>query len=81
MAEPSSLLAKVPVGRIVVGFLIALSLAVTLAWGSWEYYAGGQSRVGPEQPIPFSHRLHASKEIDGGKDIECRFCHTGVYRK
>ena len=28
-------------------------------------------RVGPEQPIPFSHRVHA-----GVKEINCRFCHS-----
>jgi hypothetical protein len=29
--------------------------------------------VGPEQPIPFSHRIHA-----GVKQINCRFCHSSV---
>jgi hypothetical protein len=32
-------------------------------------------RVGPEQPIPFSHRVHA-----GVKEINCRFCHSYVER-
>jgi len=31
--------------------------------------------LGPEQPIPFSHRVHA-----GVKQIDCRFCHHGVER-
>jgi hypothetical protein len=31
--------------------------------------------VGPKQPIPFSHRLHA-----GVKEIDCRFCHPTVDR-
>ena len=31
--------------------------------------------VGPSQPIPFSHRVHA-----GVKQIDCRFCHPGVAR-
>jgi hypothetical protein len=31
--------------------------------------------LGPEQPIPFSHRLHA-----GVKGINCRFCHPFVER-
>ena len=29
--------------------------------------------VGPAQPIPFSHRLHASS-----KQIDCLFCHSGA---
>jgi hypothetical protein len=31
--------------------------------------------IGPEQPIPFSHALHAGK-----KRIDCRFCHPFVER-
>jgi hypothetical protein len=31
--------------------------------------------VGPEQPIPFSHRIHA-----GVRDINCIFCHDGADR-
>lgn len=27
----------------------------------------------PEQPLPFSHRLHA-----GNLDIDCQYCHTGA---
>lgn len=30
-------------------------------------------RLGPQQPIPFSHRLHA-----GDKQIGCFFCHPGA---
>ncbi|MCK5486728.1 MAG: cytochrome c3 family protein, partial [Desulfobacterales bacterium] len=30
-------------------------------------------KIGPEQPIPFSHRLHA-----GVKEIQCQFCHPYV---
>ena len=29
----------------------------------------------PEQPIPFSHKLHA-----GQYKIDCRYCHTGAYK-
>ena len=32
-------------------------------------------RVGPRQPIPFSHRIHA-----GVREISCVFCHDGVDR-
>ncbi len=60
---------------LVLGVVLALVLAVTLGWTSWGYYVGGAARLGPEQPIPFSHRLHVTD-----KDIDCRFCHTGVDR-
>lgn len=32
-------------------------------------------QIGPRQPIPFSHRVHA-----GVKQIDCRFCHAYVER-
>jgi hypothetical protein len=32
-----------------------------------------KSGIGPEQPIPFSHRIHA-----GEKQISCVFCHSGA---
>jgi hypothetical protein len=39
------------------------------------YAAYPAMRMGPVQPIPFSHRIHA-----GVKQIDCRFCHIGVER-
>jgi hypothetical protein len=60
---------------IVVGVVLALSLGLTVAWTGWASYLRGGDRMGPEQPIPFSHRFHVTD-----KDIDCRFCHTGVDR-
>jgi hypothetical protein len=57
--------------RIALGVLLAVALAVTLAWTAWAYYLGGASGLGPEQPIPFSHRVHVTD-----KGIDCRFCHA-----
>jgi hypothetical protein len=39
------------------------------------FYASPATRIGPEQPIPFSHRVHA-----GVKAIQCQFCHPYVGR-
>ncbi|AOY59323.1 MULTISPECIES: cytochrome c3 family protein [Desulfococcus] len=39
------------------------------------FYASPATNIGPEQPIPFSHRLHA-----GVKAIDCKFCHPYVAR-
>lgn len=36
---------------------------------------GIQQGYAPTQPIPFSHKLHA-----GMYNIECAYCHTGVYK-
>jgi len=47
--------------------LVGIFLFLFLYYAWWGY--------GPEQPIPFSHRLHA-----GVKAIDCRFCHPFVER-
>lgn len=39
------------------------------------FYMTPVAEFGPEQPIPFSHRLHA-----GIKNIQCQFCHPYVAR-
>ena len=39
------------------------------------YYLYPGRDIGPAQPIPFSHRVHA-----GVKAINCRFCHSNVER-
>ena len=52
----------------------ALCALLVLAF-LWLFYAPPAADIGPEQPIPFSHRLHA-----GVKDIQCRFCHPYVAR-
>ena len=51
-------------------FVIAAAFIIT-------FYASRQERDGigyqPEQPVKFSHRLHA-----GQMAIDCQYCHTGV---
>ena len=42
---------------------------VTLVFGPDNSAIG----YAPEQPVPYSHRVHA-----GDLDIDCRYCHTGV---
>jgi len=39
------------------------------------FYVAPARHIGPEQPIPFSHRLHS-----GVKLIQCEFCHPYVGR-
>ena len=51
---------------------IVLTIACIIFVGAFLYYfyATPGTKIGPEQPIPFSHRLHA-----GIKEIQCQFCH------
>ena len=54
--------------------LTAITVVMVLAF-VYTFYVYPKVGVGPEQPIPFSHRLHA-----GHKAIDCYFCHPYVER-
>ena len=56
---------------------IGVAVAVGLVAVGWYYYAlPSYTRVGyqPEQPVPFSHQLHA-----GNLGMDCAYCHQSVY--
>ncbi len=56
---------------------IGLAVAVALVVTGWYYYAlPSYTRVGytPEQPVPFSHELHAGK-----LGMDCAYCHQSVF--
>jgi len=58
------------------GALAALFASVFLvAAFLFAFYGASGAGIGPEQPIPFSHRVHA-----GVKAIPCEFCHSYVRR-
>ena len=59
---------RLPVTLIVVAVLLVLGFV-------YFFYASPGTRIGPAQPIPFSHQIHA-----GVKAINCRFCHPYVAR-
>ncbi len=54
-------------------FLVS-SAAMVMAFIYFFYFTPGK-KIGVEQPIPFSHRVHA-----GVKEIQCQFCHPYVGR-
>lgn len=57
---------------LLAGVLVGGAL-VTL--GVWYYFSPEYTDVGyrPEQPVPYSHALHA-----GELRLDCRYCHAGV---
>lgn len=61
---------------LALGVGLPLVLIVVTA-GVWYYFSPWYTDVGytPEQPVPFSHRLHA-----GDLRLDCRYCHTAVER-
>src|SRR4051812_47170988 len=55
---------------------IVLVLGVGLVYGAITLFPTATNQgYAPEQPIPFSHKLHA-----GQNKIACIYCHTGVER-
>ncbi len=58
-------------GGLAAFFSCGVLVAAFLFW----FYAASGAGIGPEQPIPFSHRVHA-----GVKAISCEFCHPYVRR-
>jgi len=57
------------------GFAVALAVTCTSLFSVGPIYFYPHLRIGPPQPIPFSHRLHV-----GVKEIDCHFCHYSVER-
>lgn len=53
----------------------ALLGGLTVVFVFWYYFSPKNLQVGyaPEQPIPYSHRLHA-----GELGMDCRYCHSSV---
>lgn len=58
-------------------FFVLGPLGTAAIGGIWYYGTNKHLEVGyqPEQPVPYSHKLHA-----GDLGIDCRYCHTGVER-
>lgn len=60
--------------------IAALSVVVggaAVTFGIWYYLSPKNLQVGhaPEQPIPYSHKLHV-----GELGLDCRYCHANVER-
>jgi hypothetical protein len=54
-----------------LGAVAVLGTVLTVGWlAEPDRYAKGYA---PQQPIPFSHQLHA-----GTLKLDCQYCHTGV---
>ena len=60
---------------VLAGAALAGGGVLTLA--VWYYFSPSNLQVGyaPEQPVPYSHRLHV-----GELGMDCRYCHANVER-
>src|SRR4051794_18247179 len=57
-----------------LGFVLLLAVAGFAVYGVTQYYPTASNQgYAPEQPIPFSHKLHA-----GDNKIPCLYCHSGA---
>lgn len=61
-------------GFITIVVLLFLGVTVKTCWVGMQEVAVEQNYA-PEQPIAFSHKLHA-----GENQINCNYCHTGAYK-
>jgi hypothetical protein len=83
VGRPRGLPASLKASKALVAVLVTASLAALwLTSGpaqAWWMYTPGDTvdNVGykPEQPIPFSHKLHA-----GDRQIPCQYCHSSARR-
>jgi mono/diheme cytochrome c family protein len=57
------------------GAALLITLLIGKATLDSAYGIGVHQGYAPEQPIQFSHKLHA-----GQYEINCNYCHTGVYK-
>ena len=57
------------------GTALLITLLIGKATIDAAYGIGVHQGYAPEQPIAFSHKLHA-----GQYEINCNYCHTGVYK-
>ncbi|MEA5258088.1 cytochrome c3 family protein [Arcicella aquatica] len=57
------------------GAALLITLLIGKATIDTAYGVGVHQGYAPEQPIQFSHKLHA-----GQYEINCNYCHTGVYK-
>ncbi|MEX1063336.1 MAG: cytochrome c3 family protein [Balneolaceae bacterium] len=59
--------------RLLIGIIIFLN---GIVFGIWYFFSPEFTNVGysPEQPVPFSHKLHA-----GEIGMDCQYCHTQVF--
>jgi hypothetical protein len=51
--------------------IISIAAAIVLLCMTFAYSHMFTNNIGPEQPIPFSHRVHTTD-----KQISCYFCHS-----
>ncbi|MFO8083547.1 MAG: cytochrome c3 family protein [Desulfobacterales bacterium] len=56
-----------------IPLISAISAVIFTLMFLYFFYLPPGSDIGPEQPIPFSHRVHT-----GVKNIQCEFCHPYV---
>src|SRR3954464_7944797 len=57
-----------------LGVALSLGVAVSIIiWIIWNFPSASNQGYAPEQPIPFSHKLHA-----GDNKIPCLYCHSAA---
>lgn len=63
-------------GAISLGVIVGVAVAILMVGAVfWNFPSASNQGYSPEQPIPYSHKLHA-----GQYKIACLYCHTNAER-
>lgn len=63
-------------GAVSLGVLVGVGVAILMVGAVfWNFPSASNQGYSPEQPIPYSHKLHAGKY-----KIACLYCHTNAER-
>tara|TARA_Y100000590_G_scaffold462786_1_gene627819 strand:+ start:1451 stop:2074 length:624 start_codon:yes stop_codon:yes gene_type:complete len=75
-ASMLSILGKLTKSQIRLGLFFGTLVGLAIVVGIVSLFPSASDQgYYPEQPIPFSHKLHA-----GTNKIDCKYCHVGVTR-
>lgn len=65
-------MSRIPETQVKIGLVVALCVAVAVLGGvAMVFPTASNQGYAPEQPIPFSHKIHA-----GDNKIACQYCHS-----
>lgn len=62
--------------QVKLGVGLSITVGILALGGlAWVFPTASNQDYAPEQPIPFSHKLHA-----GDYKMDCKYCHSGAER-
>jgi hypothetical protein len=70
------LMTQISGNQVKLGVGLSITVGILALGGlAWVFPTASNQDYAPEQPIPFSHKLHA-----GDYKMDCKYCHSGAER-